>query len=245
MERRSASREVSLRRLTLSSGIVLLVVGLGALAWGAVTWQWGDPVTALYTKRAQSRLADELEAKRHTLLATAPATPATAQPSAPTSAAGSEAGARASIGPLARRYRATLGEGDAVGRLRVPRLDLDVVVVLGTEDATLRDGPGIHRTTRLPGQGGLIYVAGHRTTYDAPFADVDRLRAGDVATMELPYGTFRYEVTGTRIVDDDNLSVLAPTDREILRLQACHPRFRATQRIVVSARLVDTVTVDA
>lgn len=219
----------------------MLVLGLGALAWGAVTWQWGDPVTALYTKRAQSRLDDELEAKRHTLLATAPAT---AQPTAP-SAAGPGAGERASIGPLARRYRATLGEGDAVGRLRVPRLSLDVVVVLGTEDTTLRDGPGIHRTTRLPGQGGLIYVAGHRTTYDAPFADVDRLRAGDVATMELPYGTFRYEVTGTRIVEDDDLSVLAPTDREILRLQACHPRFRATQRIIVSARLVDTVTADA
>ena len=242
MERTSASWEVSLRRLALSSGIVLLVLGLGALAWGAVTWQWGDPVTALYTKRAQSRLADELEAKRHTLLATAPAT---VQPSAPTSAAGSGAGERVAIGPLARRYRSTLGEGDAVGRLRVPRLGLDVVVVLGTEDATLRDGPGIHRTTRLPGQGGLIYVAGHRTTYDAPFADVDRLRAGDVATMELPYGTFRYEVTGTRIVDDDDLSVLAPTGREILRLQACHPRFRATQRIIVSARLVDTVTADA
>lgn len=242
MDRTSASWEVSLRRLALSSGIVLLVLGLGALAWGAVTWQWGDPVTALYTKRAQSRLADELEAKRHALLATAPTT---AQPSAPTSVPGSAAGGRASIGPLARRYRATLGEGDAVGRLRVPRLGLDVVVVLGTEDATLRDGPGIHRTTRLPGQGGLIYVAGHRTTYDAPFADVDRLRAGDVATMELPYGTFRYEVTGTRIVDDDDLSVLAPTDREILRLQACHPRFRATQRIIVSARLVDTVTPDA
>ena len=242
MERTSASREVSLRRLALSSGIVLLVVGLGALAWGVVTWQWGDPVTALYTKRAQSRLADELEAKRHTLLATAPAT---AQPSAPAGAAGPGTGERVSIGPLARRYRATLGEGDAVGRLRVPRLGLDVVVVLGTEDATLRDGPGIHRTTRLPGQGGLIYVAGHRTTYDAPFADVDRLRAGDVATMELPYGTFRYEVTGTRIVEDDDLSVLAPTDREVLRLQACHPRFRATQRIIVSARLVDTVTADA
>lgn len=242
MEQTSASREVSLRRLALSSGIVLLVLGLGALAWGAVTWQWGDPVTALYTKRAQSRLADELEAKRHTLLATAPPT---ARPSAPTSAAAPEVGEPASIGPLARRYRATLGEGDAVGRLRVQRLGLDVVVVLGTEDATLRDGPGIHRTTRLPGQGGLIYVAGHRTTYDAPFADVDRLRAGDVATMELPYGTFHYEVTGTRIVDDDDLSVLAPTDREILRLQACHPRFRATQRIIVSARLVDTVTADA
>jgi sortase A len=230
--------EVQLRRLALSSGIVFVVLGLGALTWGAVTWYWGDPVTALYTKRAQARLSDELAAKRHELLAAAPATPATeasgeAPPDAPPP------------GRLAARYRASLGEGDAVGRLRVPRLGLDAVVVLGTEDDTLRDGPGIHRKTRLPGQGGLIYVAGHRTTYDAPFADVDRLRPGDTATMELPYGTFRYEVTGTRIVEDDDLSVLAPTDGEILRLQACHPRFRATQRIIVSARLVDSVTADA
>ncbi|MDF2748939.1 MAG: hypothetical protein K0T00_114, partial [Gaiellaceae bacterium] len=100
MERTSASREVSLRRLALSSGIVLLVVGLGALAWGVVTWQWGDPVTALYTKRAQSRLADELEARRHALLATAPAT---AEPSVPATAAGTGAGERAAVGPLARR----------------------------------------------------------------------------------------------------------------------------------------------
>jgi sortase A len=212
---------------------VLVLLGLGALTWGAVTWYWGDPVTALYTKRAQSRLTDELETKRHALLAAAPASaPRAAEDPAP-------------VGPLAARYRAALREGDAVGRLRVPRLGLDAVLVLGTQDETLRDGPGIHRSTRLPGQGGLIYVAGHRTTYDAPFAHVDRLRAGDLATVELPYGTFRYRVTGTKIVDDDDLSVLAPTPHEILRLQACHPRFRATQRIVVSARLVDSVSAGA
>ena len=227
-----------MRRLALPLGTVLIVLGLGALTWGSVTWYWGDPVTALYTKRAQARLSDELAAKRHELLAAAPA-PARSQPT------GEEQPAAPPLGRLAARYRASLGEGDAVGRLRVPRLGLDAVVVLGTDDDTLRDGPGIHRTTRLPGQGGLIYVAGHRTTYDAPFADVDRLRPGDTATMELPYGTFRYEVTGTRIVEDDDLSVLAPTKQEILRLQACHPRFRATQRIVVSARLVDSVTADA
>ena len=94
--------------------------------------------------------------------------------------------------------------------------------------------------TFLPGMGRLF-----RQETEAFLDDVVWNGAGDVATMELPYGTFRYEVTGTRIVDDDDLSVLAPTDREILRLQACHPRFRATQRIIVSARLADTVTADA
>jgi sortase A len=204
---------------------------MAALVWGAVTWRWGDPVTALYTKRAQSRLADDFEEQRRAFAASVPAAPAAAGAGAPAPEVQRPAA-------LARRFRATLEEGDAVGRLHVPRLGLDVVVVFGTADETLREGPGLHRSTRLPGRGSLIYVAGHRTTYLAPFADVDRLRPGDIATMEMPYGTFRYEVTGTRIVEDDDLSVLEPTKSEILRLQACHPRFRATQRIVVSARLV-------
>lgn len=215
-----------MRRLILISGIVLLALGLSAVAWGAVTWRWGDPVTALYTKRAQATLAAELDDRRSGYVAD------------PKSSANSPIGEPRAPSALAASYRRTLGEGDPIGRLRVPRLGLDVVFVFGTEDPTLRTGPGLHRSTRLPGQGGLIYLAGHRTTYQAPFAHVERLRSGDVATVETPYGTFRYEVTGTRIVDDQDLSVLAPTAREVLRLQACHPRFRGTQRIVVSARLV-------
>ena len=215
-----------LRRFALISGIVLLALGLTAVAWGAATWRWGDPVTALYTKRAQAKLASELDDRRARFAAEAPR------------AAAARARAVRDLGALASAYRTTLGEGDAVGRLRVPRLGLNVVVVWGTQEATLRKGPGLHRSTRLPGQRGLIYVAGHRTTYQAPFAHLERLRPGNLATVETPYGTFRYEVTGTRIVDDQDLSVLAPTRGEILRLQACHPRFRGTQRMIVSARLV-------
>jgi sortase A len=205
-------------------------LGLTALAWGAITWRWGDPVTGLYTKRVQSRLEDELAAKRRTFLDGALAAVPAASPE-------SDVVPRA-VRRLAARYRPTLREGAAAGQLVVPRLNLDVIVVLGTETNTLRKGPGIHRSTLLPGQGGLIYVAGHRTTYAAPFAHLDTLRPGDTATMEMPYGTFRYRVTGTRIVDDRDLSVLRPTRAEVLRLQACHPRFRATQRLVVSAQLV-------
>ena len=207
-----------------------MALGLTALAWGVITWRWGDPVTGLYTKRVQSRLEDELATTRRTFLDDAP----TAVP-----AASPEPGVVSpALRRLASRYRPALGEGAAAGRLVVPRLNLDIVVVLGTETDTLRKGPGIHRSTLLPGQGGLVYVAGHRTTYLAPFAHLDTLRRGDTATMEMPYGTFRYRVTGTRIVDDRDLSVLRRTRAEVLRLQACHPRFRATQRLIVSAQLV-------
>jgi sortase A len=211
--------------------MVLIALGITSLAWGAVTWRWGDPVTGYYTKRVQTQLERDLEDRRQQFRSS------------------TRSNRQTRVGPVATRprldlrreaarYRTTLGEGDAVGRLVVPRLGLTVVLVFATDSRTLRKGPGIHASTGLPGQGGLIYVAGHRTTYLAPFAHIDRLRAGDTATIELPYGSFRYRVTGTRIVDDDDLSVLAPTAMETLRLQACHPRFRATQRIVVSARLV-------
>jgi sortase A len=226
-----------MRKIALVSGSILVALGLTGIAWGAVTWRWGDPVTALHTKRAQVRLTDELESRRKALLADT-------EDTKPAAAAGSRA-RRPAATVLAQRLRLALAEGDAVGRLVVPRLGLDIVVVFGTEDATLRDGPGLHRDTRLPGEGTLVYVAGHRTTYGAPFADLNRLEPGDTATMEMPYGTFRYRVTATTVVDDSDLSVLRATPAEVLRLQACHPRFRASQRLVVSARLVSSTRAPA
>jgi sortase A len=214
------------RRLLTGSGVVLLVVGLTTVAWGAWTWRYGDPLTAFYTKRAQAELADELDRKRAAFQVPRPV-PATATTTAaplPTRA-------------TALGYRETLGPGDAVGRLAVPRLGLDVVVVYGTGSDALRRGPGIHEQTGIPGQGRLIYVAGHRTTFGAPFAHIDRLRPGDSAIIDMPYGRYVYRVTRHRIVDDNDLSVLRSTGRELLSLQACHPRFRASQRYIVSARL--------
>ena len=92
----------------------------------------------------------------------------------------------------------------------------------------------------MPGEGKLVYVAGHRTTYGAPFGDIDRLKAGDTVSLELPYGSVEYRVTGQRIVDDNDLSVLESRGREELVLQACHPRFFASQRLLVYARPVAT-----
>lgn len=91
----------------------------------------------------------------------------------------------------------------------------------------------------MPGEGELVYIAGHRTTYLAPFAHIDALRRGDPITLAMPYATFVYSVTGHVIVDAHDLAVLRSHHREILALQACHPRFFATHRYIVWAKLVE------
>ena len=90
----------------------------------------------------------------------------------------------------------------------------------------------------MPGEGKLVYVAGHRTTYGAPFSNIDQLEPGDKISVELPYGSVDYRVTSRRIVDDNDVSVLESRGREELVLQACHPRFFASERYLVYARPV-------
>ena len=82
-------------------------------------------------------------------------------------------------------------------------------------------------------------VAGHRTTYGAPFRSVDRLRGGDELVMAMPYGRFTYEVERTRIVAPTALWVTRRVGHDRLVLSACHPLYSAAKRIVVFARLVD------
>ncbi len=212
-----------MRRAARLTGAFLIAVGTLGLAWVLLVWQWQDPFTALYTHRQQARLAKAYE---HRALAFASQGPSPARPT------------RRQIGLEAGRYRASLAPGAPVGRLKVKRLGLDMVVVQGTDADSLKKGPGHHVGTYLPGQGELVYIAGHRTTYLAPFAHIDDLVAGDRIVIQLPYGTVAYEVTGHRIVPADDLSVLRSHHRDELILQACHPRFFASHRYLVYARLL-------
>ena len=120
----------------------------------------------------------------------------------------------------------------------VPGLGLKAIVVNGTSHDDLTKGPGRELHTYMPGEGELVYVAGHRTTYLAPFAHIDSLQPGDRVMFELPYATFEYEVTGHRIVTADDLAVLRSHHQEVLALQACHPRFFASHRYIAYAKLV-------
>jgi sortase A len=223
-----------MRRLARIAGTVMIVFGIGAVAWVAVVWQWQDPFTALYTKYEQHKLASRFADRFAEYKAPPSIRPATKEPDGSVSVAA----ARARLHAEATAYRRTLREGDPVGRLIVPRLGLKSIVVNGTSHDDLTKGPGRDLRTYMPGQNELIYVAGHRTTYLAPFSHIDSLRPGDRITFVVPYGTLEYEVTGHRIVPADDLSVLDTHHREQLILQACHPRFFATHRYLVYAKLV-------
>ena len=90
----------------------------------------------------------------------------------------------------------------------------------------------------MPGEGQLIYIAGHRTTYLAPFAHIENIRVGDFVIIQVPYGTFQYRVFRHVVVPSTDLGVLRSHGREVVELQACHPRFFATHRYIVYARLM-------
>ena len=213
-----------MRRSTRIASTVLIVAGSLTLVWALVVWRWQDPFTALYTTWRQHQLASQYEHRVqafHTPISTV-----------------SFAAERRSIAREARRYRLDSKRGEAIGRIRVPRMGVNMILVNGTDHETLKKGPGRDLRTFMPGENRLIYIAGHRTTYLAPFSHIDSLRPGDRVTLELPYGTFIYSVTHHRIVEATDLSVLRSPHHELVELQACHPRFFASHRYIAYARLI-------
>jgi sortase A len=223
-----------MRRLLRIFGTLLIAAGLATLAWAVVVWQWQDPFTAAYTTYQQHKLKSRYD---KVFVSYRP-------PPVRKRAGRSLAAERKLVEREARRYRMQLEEGRPLGRLKVPRLGLSVVAVNGTEDGTLKKGPGRYSgplPAFVPGEGELVYIAGHRTTYLAPFAHINRMRKGDRVSFELPYATFHYTVTGHVIVPSDRLSVLRSRHREVLALQACHPRFFASHRYIVYAKLARVV----
>ena len=116
-----------------------------------------------------------------------------------------------------------------------------MVVVNGTDEETLKKGPGRDARSYMPGQDRLVYIAGHRTTYLAPFSHIDAIRDGDVIRLQMPYATFVYRAFMHRVVTASDMSVLRSPNHEVLELQACHPRFFATHRYIVYAKLVSVL----
>ena len=217
-----------MKRFLRIAGTLLAGAGLLAVAWALTVWQWQDPFTALYTSHQQQSLAAAYERGDAAYVPLV-------EPVVHVRTVRVE---KRRVARAARRYRAGLETGDAVGRLRIPRLNLNAIVVNGTDGATLTKGPGRYLHSYVPGEGELIYIAGHRTTYGAPFANIQRLRRGDEVTLEVPYGRFVYRVSSIVIVPADDLARLQSPGHEEIALQACHPRFFATERYIVYAKPV-------
>ncbi len=202
----------------------MMVSGVLMVADAGTTLAWQEPISAFLADRQQSTLDDELDGAR----ALAEKDLAELEPIADVERRLAELASR-----QARRSEA----GDAIGRVELPTLDRSYAVVEGTDTASLRKGPGHYPGTPLPGQRGTVAVAGHRTTYGAPFRTVDDLRRGDPVRMSMPYGRFEYEVERTQIVPPTQTSVTRHVGHDQLILSACHPLYSAEKRIIVFARL--------
>lgn len=131
--------------------------------------------------------------------------------------------------------------GSAYAQLIIPKMDLDIIVVEGTDTASLIKGPGHYPGTADPWDDtGRVAIAGHRTTYLAPFWDLDKLASGDQITMITQHGTFDYIVTESKVVAPTATQVADPTEKPTLILTTCNPRFSAAQRLVVFADRVES-----
>jgi len=220
--RATAPRRRALRALSS----VLIVAGVILLLDAGLTLVWQEPVSAVYAQLQQGRLGDELEE-----VAAAPLAPAERR------ALEKIADPRRRLAFRARAFERRLRAGDPVGRIVMPAIGVSEVVVEGTGAGDLRAGPGHYPQTPLPGERGTVAIAGHRTTYGAPFRRIDRLEDADRIELQMPYGRFAYRVERTRIVEPTEISVIERVAYDRLVLSACHPLYSAARRIVVFARL--------
>jgi len=134
-------------------------------------------------------------------------------------------------------------QGDAVARIEIPKIGVDRIVVSGVSRNDLQKGPGHYPDTPLPGQLGNAAIAGHRTTYGAPFFRVNELTTGDKITVTTITGTYQYVVNAEpKVISPSDLSVLNATKDATLTLTSCHPRYSAKQRIVITATLDTSVS---
>ena len=128
--------------------------------------------------------------------------------------------------------------GDPVGRMEIPRIGVDHILVEGVSVEDLKRGPGHYPDTPLPGRSGNVGIAGHRTTYGAPFYRLDELQIGDPVVVTTAEGRFEYEVSESLVVEPERVEVLDATPDARITLTTCEPRFSARQRLIVVARLV-------
>jgi sortase A len=216
-----------MRRSLRAISTVLIIAGCLLVVDAAVTVLWQEPLSAVYASIRQSELRGDL----HKLEAQAPEP----QVRRELSRIGGNRARRIAV--LARALRRRVRPGQALGRISFPRIGGSWVFVQGTDGASLRKGPGHYADTPLPGLHGTVAIAGHRTTYLAPFRHVDSLRRGDAVVLEMPYGVFTYAVQRIRIVPPTALYVKRPVGHDQLVLTACHPLYSAAKRIVVFAPL--------
>jgi sortase A len=215
-----------LRRLVRDISSVLMISGLLLVLDAGATLIWQEPVTAVIALIKRSEID-----KRFESFQTAPLTPVERHALVTVPSLDQR------ISYLARREQHQVAAGDAIGRIAIPRIGASFDVVQGTDESSLEKGPGHYPATAFPGLGETVAIAGHRTTYLAPFRHLDALAPGNRIVLKMPYGLFSYLVEYRRIVLPTALWVTRNVGYERLVLSACNPLYSAAQRIIIFARL--------
>jgi sortase A len=223
-----------MRRLTHILSIALITAGVLVIADVGITLAYQEPLSSLYSSIKQGEKVSQLKSIESEFL--------TKSDVKSIDKAKQEKDPRvlmANISKLAHRLVDESEPGDALGRIEAPGMDgLNMVFVQGTDESSLELGPGHYPETAMPGQGKTVAIAGHRTTYLAPFRHIDSMKPNDKITLKMPYGTFIYSVQKTEIVDPSDVGIIHNTGYERLVLSACNPLYSAAQRYIVFARLV-------
>jgi sortase A len=215
-----------MRRLIRDVSSVLMISGLLLVIDAGVTLLWQEPVTALIGVIKQGEIN-----QRYLSLNTAPLSPLDQD------ALGSLKQTDQRIAYLARREARQVPTGDAIGRIEISRIHASYDIIQGTDTGSLEKGPGHYPATAFPGLGQTVAIAGHRTTYLAPFRHIDALKPGDQIVLKMPYANFTYVVQYHQIVQPTALWVTRNVGYDRLVLSACNPLYSAAQRIIVFARL--------
>jgi sortase A len=227
-----------MRRFAHIASIALITAGLLVVIDVGVTLAYQEPLSSIYSSIKQSEKVSQLKTLESEFLS--------ADEGQEIQQAIEQARQKQEPEAL-HQDLARLGErlvneskpGDALGRIEAPDMNgLNMVFVQGTDESSLELGPGHYPETAMPGQGKTIAIAGHRTTYLAPFRHIDSMKHGDKITLKMPYGTFVYAVQKTEIVDPSDVGVIHETGYERLVLSACNPLYSAAERYIVFARLV-------
>jgi sortase A len=215
-----------LRRLVRDISSVLMISGLLLVLDAGVTLIWQEPVTAVIGLIKRSEID-----KQYLSFQTAPLTQVESH------ALVKLPSFQDRIAYLARREQHHVPTGDAIGHISIPTIGASYDVVQGTDESSLEKGPGHYPETAFPGLGQTVAIAGHRTTYLAPFRHLDALKPGDRIVLKMPYAVFTYAVQYHRIVLPTALWVTHDVGYERLVLSACNPLYSAAQRIIIFARL--------
>jgi len=215
-----------MRRLFRDISSVLIISGLLLVLDAGVTLVWQEPVTAAIGLIMRSQINQHYLSYR----------------SAPLSLIDQHALVNLPlqhqrIAYLARREERQVATGDAIGRIAIAKIGASYDIVQGTDTSSLEKGPGHYPATALPGLGQTVAIAGHRTTYLAPFRNINALAPGDKIVLTMPYGQFTYVVQYHKIVVPTALWVTDNVGYDRLVLSACNPLYSAAQRIIVFARL--------